>query len=106
MNMNLYFVTVLRPRRTGLPLTLYVSPKGNAEHTPFIRVSNTYSDRASDKDWFVVTIEDHPCVSGEHSGITDPDVQAVTKWVQINKDELLRIWDDDVDLFDAVLQHM
>ena len=27
-------------------------------------------------------------------------------WVRINKDELLQIWEDDIDVFDAALQQV
>ena len=104
---NLFFMTNLRPKRTGLPFVVYVSPKGNVAHGPRIKVSNKYGEKASEGDWFTITIEDQPRVIGDLStGLNRRDVQMAKNWVRINKDELLQIWEDDIDVFDADLQQV
>lgn len=107
LSSSLFFVTILRPTRTGLPFVVYVSPKGNAAHGPRIKASNKYGEKASEGDWFTITIEDQPHVIGDRStSLKRSDVQMAKNWVQANKDELLKIWEDDVDVFDANLRQV
>ncbi len=99
-------MTNLRPERTGLPFVVYVSLKDGVAHGPRIKVSNQYGEKASTGDWFTITIEDQPHVIGDSTGLKRGDVQMAKKWVQANKDELLKIWEDDVDVFAANLQQV
>ena len=101
---NLLFMTNLRPKRTGLLFVVYVGPKRRVADMPTIKASNKYGEKASEGDWFTITIEEQPQVSGDCTGLKERDVQMAKKWVQVNKEELLRIWQDDVDVFDADLQ--
>jgi len=103
---HLFFLTPLRPKRTGLLSVVFVSPMGLADHGPSIKVNNIYGEKASPEDWFIITIEDDPQVIGESAGLLACDVQKARKWVQVNKNELLKIWEDDVDVFDADLQQV
>ncbi len=43
---------------------------------------------------------------GDSTGLNRCHVQMAKKWVQVNKDKLLEIWEDDVDVFDADLQQV
>ena len=104
LSSNLFFMTILRPKRTGLPFVVYVSPKGNVAHGPRIQAANKYGEKASEGDWFTITIEDQPLVIGESTGLKRCDVQMAKQWVRVNKDKLLNIWEDNVDVFDADLQ--
>ena len=85
---------------------MYVSLKGNADHSPRVKASNKYGHKFSEGDWFSITIEAEPQAIGDFTGLKMFDVEMAKKWVQVNKDELLRIWDDDVDIFDANLQQV
>jgi len=76
---NLFLMTNLRPKRTGLSFVVYVSPKGNVAHGPRIKASNKYGDKASEVDWFTITIEDEPHVIGESTGLKRGDVQLAKK---------------------------
>jgi len=105
-NVDLFFMTNLRPERTGLPFVVYVSLKDGVAHGPRIKVSNQYGEKASTGDWFTITIEDQPHVIGDSTGLKRCDVQMAKKWVRANKDELLKIWEDDVDVFAANLQQV
>lgn len=106
LSSNLFLMTNLRPKRTGLLFVVYVSPKGCASHGPSIKASNRYGEKASQGDWFSITIANQPQVIGDPTGLKSCDVQMAQKWVQVNKDKLLKIWADDVDVFDADLQRV
>ena len=101
---DLCLLTNLRPKRTGLLIVVYVSPKGRSTHGPRIKASNKYGGKTSEGDWFTITTADEPQVIGESELIKRRDVQSAKRWVQINKDKLLQVWEDEVDVFDAGLQ--
>ena len=101
---NLFFMKNLRPNRTGLLFVVYVGRKGRVAHVPTVNSSSKYGEEASEGDWFTITIEEQPQDLGDCIGLKERDVQMAKKWVQVNKEELLRIWEDDVDVFDAILQ--
>ena len=103
---NFFFKTNLRPKRTGLLFVVYVSPKGRSTHGPRIKASNKYGDKTSEGDWFTITIADEPQVIGDSEPIKRKDVQMAKRWVQINEDKLLEVWEDEVDVFDAGLQRI
>lgn len=106
LDSNLFFMTNLRPKRTGLQFVVYVSPKVHAAYGPRILASNKYGEKVSEGDWFTITIEDQPRVTGDFAALKSCDVQMAKEWVQVNKDKLLNIWEDEVDVFDADLQHV
>lgn len=97
-------MTNLRPKRTGLPFVVYFSPKGSAAHGPRIKASNEYGEKASENDWFTITVKDQPQVIGNSIGLESCDVLMGQQRVRVNKDELLTIWEDDVDVFEADLK--
>ena len=106
LSSNLFFMTTLRPKRTGLLFVVYVSPKGRVAQRPRIKASNKYGEKASEGDWFDVIIEDQPQVIGDCTGLKGCDVEMAKKWVRVNKDKLLKIWEDEMDVFDADLQQV
>lgn len=101
---HMFLMTNLRPNRTGLPFVVYVSVKGCDASVPQIKVSKRYSKFVHEGDWFSITIADQPIGIDNCHSIKGYDVGKVKKWVLINKDELLEIWEDDVDIFDADLK--
>ena len=103
---SLFLLTPLRPKRTGLRFVVYVGPRGDAHYGPCIRASNQYGDKVSEGDWFSITVEEEPRVKGEAIGLESWDVELGRKWIQVNKIELLKICNDEVDVFDATLQQV
>ena len=49
-----------------------------------------------------MTVEDkEPVVDGNQGDIKDEDVQLVRTWIKANKSEIKKVWDDEVQIFDA-----
>lgn len=103
---DLFLMTKLPLQRTGLLFVVWVSLQSQAARGPNIKVSNKYGDKASARDWFTITIEDQPQVIGECTHLKEQDVQLAKKWVLLNKGELHRMWEDDVDVFDADIKQV
>jgi len=85
----------LYPRHTGLPVTVWVSPRGRARHAARIKVCRRPGDRMDPTDLVSVSIRPTPrAIDGELS----PDVmQAVSVWISGNEAVLMDYWDGTID---------
>ena len=87
-----YRMTNLYPRHTGLPMTVWVSPRGRARHYARIKVCLVHGDRMVVDDTAVVAIAPEPrVVAGELSAA---DREQVFAWVRLNAEALRDFWED------------
>jgi len=99
-----YEMANIRSKHTGLPMVIWIQPKiGNEKHWARIKVSKVYGDKVSDS-LFIVTIENEPKVIGETGNILLQDISKVLDFVKLNKDLLLKYWNDDIDVADVLQQ--
>ncbi len=77
----------LYPRDTGLPMTLWVSPRGRARHDARVKVCMTHGDRMDASNTAVVAIRPAPRLL---TGALPPrDFALVAKWIDGNKAALI-----------------
>ncbi|MGA2433941.1 MAG: hypothetical protein ABSG25_01510 [Bryobacteraceae bacterium] len=94
---EIYEMSNLRNYATGLPMVIWVQPKsGKEKHGARIKVAKMYGDKTID-DLFTITISDKPEVIGDVGDIKMNDIKKVIKFIKINKDLLLSIWNDEID---------
>ncbi len=80
----------LYPRDTGLPMTIWVSPRGRARHDARIKVCLTPGDRMDAGNTAVVAIRPRPrLISGE---LTARDFELVAGWIARNAEALIDYW--------------
>ncbi len=90
----LFEMANLFPRTTGLPMTVWVSPRGGARHDARIKVSLT-PGKMDITNTAVVAIRPHPnLVAGD---LSTEDFDAVSQWVTANQTALLDFWDERID---------
>src|SRR6516225_3689239 len=102
---ELFEMVNLVPRLTGLPMTIWVSPRGNARHGPRIKVSRCEpgGPGISSSNLATVAVDVSPwLVAGYLSG---SDLQAVSDWVKRNEAVLVDYWDFRIDT-DELLQRL
>jgi len=100
---ELFEMVNLVPRLTGLPMTIWVSPRGNARHGPRITVNMTHGRSVSSSNLATVAVDVSPwLVAGYLSGA---DLQAVSDWVMRNEAVLVDYWDFRIDT-DELLQRL
>lgn len=100
---ELFEMVNLVPRLTGLPMTIWVSPRGNARHGPRIKVNMTHGRSMSSSNLATVAVDVSPwLVAGYLSGA---DLQAVSDWVKRNEAVLVDYWDFRIDT-DELLQRL
>ncbi len=90
----------LYPRATGLPMTLWVSPRGRARHDARVKVCMTHGDRMDASNTAVVAIRPAPRLL---TGALPPrDFALVAKWIDGNKAALIGYWDGTLSTVEFV----
>jgi len=87
----------LRPSSTGLPVTIYVSAKGQSRHSARIKVSSLREDKLKSDAMFVVTVNPNPRILGDTGNLTNEDLKNVLTFVIDNQDALQAFWDEEID---------
>jgi hypothetical protein len=97
---ELYEMANLYPRTTGLPMTVWVSPRGNARHDVRIKVNTTHGNQMNIDNTATVAVRPSPhVVAGRLS--TD-DERVVTNWITLNAEAILAYWNGDIDTMELV----
>ena len=81
----------LYPRDTGLPMTIWVSPRGRARHDVRIKVCTKPGDRMDPTNTAVMGVRPEPRLV--HGDLPPEDVESVAKWIEANAAALVDYWD-------------
>jgi hypothetical protein len=84
----------LFPEDTGLPVTVWVSPRGRARHAARIKVCRVPGNHMVPEDTVTVAIDPvpHPVAGSLDRRHLDP----VLRWVTLNRDVLIRYWNGEI----------
>ena len=92
---DLFEMANLYPETTGLPMTVWVSPRGNARHDVQVKVNMTHGPQMNIAKTAVVAVRPAPrIISGRLSGA---DTRAVAEWITLNADTLVAYWEGRID---------
>ncbi|MGH7112775.1 MAG: hypothetical protein ACREFK_20430 [Stellaceae bacterium] len=92
---GLFEMANLYPRTTGLPMTVWVSPRGNARHDVRVKVNMMRGDHMTVDNTAVVGVRPTPhMVEG---GLSAEDERAVFAWITLNEAALIAYWNGDID---------
>jgi len=92
---ELFEMANLFPRTTGLPMTVWVSPRGNACHDVRVKVNMTDRNQMTILNTAVVGVRPTPqVITGQFS---PSDEQAIFEWLALNADALVEYWEGRVD---------
>ena len=92
---ELFEMANLFPRTTGLPMTVWVSPRGNARHDVRVKVNMTHGDQMNISNRAVVGVRPTPHVIAGH--LSPDDRQAVFEWVSLSNAALVGYWEGRID---------
>src|SRR5271156_2749307 len=91
---DLYAMANLFPRTTGLPMTVWVSPRGRARHAARIKVSLSLG-RMDIGHTAVVGIQPSPrLIQGT---LVPADLDLVSQWIRVNEDVLMDFGNETID---------
>jgi hypothetical protein len=92
---ELYERANLYPRTTGLPMTVWVSPRGHARHDVRIKVNTTHGNHITVDNVAVVTVRPTPRVVVGR--LSSEDARAVAAWIGLNRDTIVAYRDGNID---------
>jgi hypothetical protein len=92
---DLFEMANLFPETTGLPMTVWVSLRGNARHDVCVKVHMSHGNQMNIANLAVVEVRPAPhLVEGQ---LSPSDTQAVLEWVSLNADILIDYWNGQID---------
>jgi hypothetical protein len=92
---DLFEMANLYPDTTGLPMTVWVSPRGAARHDVRVKVNMTHGNQMNIANTAVVGVRPRPrVIAGQ---LSPADTQAVFEWVSLNADALVEYWEGRID---------
>ena len=92
---ELFEMANLYPRTTGLPMTVWVSPRGNARHDVRIKVNMTHGNQMTVDNTAVVAVRPVPHLIAGRLSIDDQ--RAVFDWIALNATAIINYWDGALD---------
>lgn len=98
-----YEMVNLVPRMTGLPMTVWASPRGQARHDVRIKVNPTHGRQMVVRD--AVSVAVRPAARVVAGALSPADRQAVFLWIALNEDALVAYWEFRIDT-DEFLQRL
>lgn len=95
---DLFEMSNLYPKHTGLPMTVWVGVKGDARHDVRVKVCRTHGNHMDIHDTAVVSVRPTPeLIEGP---LRTADLKAVQAWIALNADVLIGHWDGVLDSID------
>ena len=95
---SFYEVANLFPRHTGLPFVVWISVRGGARHDVRVKVAPGPKAQSSD----MVSVGLRPDVHVVEGTIDGPDLELLIQWIELNRDALVRYWNEEIDTVDVV----
>jgi hypothetical protein len=93
---DLFEMANLFPRTTGLPMTVWVSPHGNARHDVRVKVNMAHGNQMSANNTAVVGVRPSPHrVAGS---LSPDDEHAVFDWIALNSAAIIAYRNGDIDM--------
>jgi len=92
---DLFEMANLFPRTTGLPMTVWVSPRGKARHDVRVKVNMTHGNQMDASNTAVVGVRPSPhLIAGR---LAPADEQAVSAWISLNEAPIVDYCDGRID---------
>ncbi len=97
---ELFLMANLHPSETGVPMTVWVSPKAEARHDARVKVSAVRGGRMQLRGAPVISIRPEPRLL---YGEMDPaDLRQVSDWIRLNEAVLIDYWHEVATTSDLV----
>jgi hypothetical protein len=92
---DIFLMTNLSPRMTGLPMAVWASPRSNARHDVRIKVNMTHGSRMNIENTAVVAVRPSPRILA--GSLDSSDEKLIAEWIALNFDAILSYWEDEID---------
>jgi len=92
---DLFEMANLFPATTGLPMTVWVSPRGNSRHDVRVKVNMTHGNQMNPGNTAIVGVPPSPhLIAGD---LSRDDENAVYQWISLNTAARLEYWEGELD---------
>ncbi|MGH7077061.1 MAG: hypothetical protein ACREFU_03070 [Acetobacteraceae bacterium] len=95
-----YAMAKLVPRRTGLPMVIWITPNEGYPHDCRIKVARQHGDRGRWADSASITVRPDQRLIGQ---LDAGDFRVAAAWVRLNQAVILEYWDGTLDDIGDVL---
>lgn len=95
VDQDIFELANLYPRTTALPMTIWISPRGRAQHDVRIKVCTTHGQRMDPTNPAVMAVRPVPRLI--EGNLSAADEEAVARWINLNREALVSIWEGEVD---------
>src|SRR5713101_2301758 len=92
---DLFEMANLFPVTTGLPMTIWVSPRGNSRHDVRVKVNVTHGNQMNPRNTAFVGVRPSPHIIA--GSLSPDDEKAVSQWISLNTAALLAYWEGEID---------
>ena len=90
---ELYESAHFYPRNTGLPMTVWVRPKGGLAGNARVKVCRVHGERILLDDTVLVGVDSSELLE---RGLADDDQKAVRAWITANREALIGYWEGEL----------
>jgi D-alanyl-D-alanine carboxypeptidase len=97
---ELFEMANLYPRTTGLPMTVWVSPRGNARHDVRVKINMAHGNQTTVDNTAVVAVRPAPHVVAGR--LSTADQEAVFAWIAMNAAAIIAYWDGNIDTAELI----
>jgi hypothetical protein len=91
-----YTMANLRPARTGLPMVVWVSERGNAQHDVRVKVCCVHGDKIQYNNTVSIAVRPQPRLVPV-GNLPQADLDAVSRWITLNEDPIVAYWEGLID---------
>lgn len=100
---QLWEMTNLHPRDTGLPVIVWADSNRQMKHGLRIKFQNSYSDKTDSSSLIPMTISENPQIPVQVKlRISNADLQKIRQWIILNKDLLVAYAKEEITTKDFV----
>ena len=92
---DLFEMANLFPATTGLPMTVWVSPRGTSRHDIRVKVNLTHGNQMNPSNTAVVGVR--PSLHIIAASLPPDDEKAAFQWISLNVAALLAYWEGEID---------
>jgi hypothetical protein len=92
---ELFEMANLFPRTTGLPMTVWVSPRGNTRHDVRVKVNISHGDQMDIGNTAVIGVRPAPHIIAGR--LSPDDRRAVFEWISLNSAAIIEYWQGRID---------
>lgn len=93
---ELFFMVNVRGRSSGLPMNIWIGPRGHAQHAARIKVQMDHRERFDIDKLASVSVEDEPPEVKE-GALDRADLALVHRYIDLNRDAILDHWHERTD---------